>query len=293
MVLGIGLFVSACAETQLAVHTVKTIAEPDPSAQTEKSSGTYKVGKPYQINGVWYHPKEDPLYDEVGLASWYGEDFHGKTTANGEVYDMNALTAAHKTLPMPSKVRVTNLDNGRSLILTVNDRGPFVAGRIIDLSRRSAQLLGFQRQGLATVRVQAVSEENGIFVAARPPTPDEQKTIASAPRQSVSVSDIDAPQGVAAAAPAPEPRRPIQSQQIAAAPQPVFVQAGAFREAENARRLSRELTRFGTVQIVAIERSGQPMFRVRVGPLRGAEAADDTMKEMIDAGYSDVRLVLE
>lgn len=117
-----------------------------------------KVGKPYKIAGAWYYPKEQPHYDETGYASWYGRDFHGKKTANGEIYNMNALTAAHKTLPLPTYVKVTNLENGRTIVLRVNDRGPFVKGRIIDISRRGAQLLGFDKQGVTKVRVQAVDE---------------------------------------------------------------------------------------------------------------------------------------
>ncbi len=119
------------------------------------TGGTYKVGNPYQIGGITYFPAEDPDYDEIGIASWYGVEFHGKPTANGDTYDMNALTAAHKTLPMPFDVRVTNLENNRSIVLTVNDRGPFVDGRIIDVSRRAAQLLGFYEAGTVRVRVQA------------------------------------------------------------------------------------------------------------------------------------------
>src|SRR6202167_2111476 len=122
--------------------------------------GVYKVGDPYQINGVWYYPSEDLSYDETGIASWYGADFHGKYTANGEVYDLNALTAAHRTLPMPSIVQVTNLENGRTIKLRVNDRGPYLRGRIIDVSRRGAQLLGFEGGGTAKVRVRIVPAES-------------------------------------------------------------------------------------------------------------------------------------
>ena len=119
-----------------------------------------KVGNPYKVAGVWYYPKEEPAYDEVGLASWYGKDFHGKKTANGEIYNMNSLTAAHKTLPLPTFVKVTNLSNGRTIVLRINDRGPFVSGRIIDISRRGAQLLGFDKKGVTRVRVQAL-DKNG------------------------------------------------------------------------------------------------------------------------------------
>ncbi len=125
----------------------------------------YKVGAPYQIDGVWYRPTEDFGYRRTGIASFYGGeargiDFHGRLTANGEIYDMHALTAAHPTLPLPTLVNVTNLENGRSVVLRVNDRGPFIAGRIIDVSRRAAQELGFERQGTATVRVEVMARES-------------------------------------------------------------------------------------------------------------------------------------
>lgn len=118
-----------------------------------KVKGVYKVGKPYVINGVTYYPTEDPSYDRTGIASWYGTEFHGKQTANGELFDMGAITAAHPTLPMPSLVYVTNLTNGRTLLVRVNDRGPYKPGRIIDLSRQSARLLGFEGQGVTQIRV--------------------------------------------------------------------------------------------------------------------------------------------
>ncbi len=113
----------------------------------------YKVGKPYKVNGRWYRPAHEPGYDKTGMASWYGRDFHGRATANGELYNMNALTAAHTTLPMPSMVEVTNLENRRRVVVRVNDRGPFASNRIIDLSRAAARRLGFEKKGLAKVRV--------------------------------------------------------------------------------------------------------------------------------------------
>jgi rare lipoprotein A len=121
-----------------------------------RGGGSYKIGQPYQIGGRWYFPKDDPHYDREGLASWYGADFHGKKTANGEIYDMNALTAAHPTLPLPSYVTVTNLKNGRTLLLRVNDRGPYAHGRLLDLSRAAARLLGTEVEGIGTVRVRYV-----------------------------------------------------------------------------------------------------------------------------------------
>ena len=124
-----------------------------PSQASPVSGGRYKLGRTYVINGVRYVPRKDPYYNRIGLASWYGAKHHGKQTANGEIFDVNRLTAAHKTLPLPSVVRVTNLDNGRHIVVRVNDRGPFVAGRIIDVSRAVARKLGFLSNGTARVRV--------------------------------------------------------------------------------------------------------------------------------------------
>jgi rare lipoprotein A len=121
-----------------------------------KGGGTYRVGKPYMVAGRMYVPEEDINYREDGLASWYGDDFHGRLTANGEVFDMDALTAAHPTLPMPCYARVTNLSNGKSLIVRVNDRGPYHGNRLIDVSNKAAELLEFKSNGVARVRVEYV-----------------------------------------------------------------------------------------------------------------------------------------
>jgi rare lipoprotein A len=128
----------------------------EPGEPVPKGGGVYRVGKPYTIGGREYIPQEDINYSEVGMASWYGDDFHGRYTANGEIFDMNSISAAHKTLPLPSYVRVTNLANHRSLVVRVNDRGPYVGDRVIDLSVKSAQLLGFHGHGLAKVKVDYV-----------------------------------------------------------------------------------------------------------------------------------------
>src|SRR5215218_3889610 len=121
-----------------------------------KGGGTYRVGKPYTVAGRVYVPEEDPNYREEGMASWYGDDFHGRLTANGEVFDMTSLTAAHPTLPIPSYARVTNLSNGKSLIVRVNDRGPYHGNRLIDVSNKAAELLEFKGNGVAKVRVEYV-----------------------------------------------------------------------------------------------------------------------------------------
>ncbi|HUC50073.1 MAG TPA: septal ring lytic transglycosylase RlpA family protein [Xanthobacteraceae bacterium] len=127
-----------------------------PGEPVPKGGGVYRVGSPYMVGGRLYVPELDPHYRAEGLASWYGNDFHGRSTANGEIFDLNAISAAHPTMPLPSYARVTNLQNGRSLIVRVNDRGPYAANRIIDVSKRAAQLLGFVDRGTTRVRVEYV-----------------------------------------------------------------------------------------------------------------------------------------
>src|SRR5919204_638250 len=131
----------------------RVVAYGDP---VPKGGGTYRVGKPYMVAGRMYVPEEDVNYREEGLASWYGDDFHGRLTANGEVFDMDSLSAAHPTLPMPCYARVTNLANGKSLIVRVNDRGPYHGNRLIDVSHKTAELLEFRGNGVARVRVEYV-----------------------------------------------------------------------------------------------------------------------------------------
>ncbi|MEJ8476883.1 septal ring lytic transglycosylase RlpA family protein [Roseibium algae] len=142
------------------------------SKTVPKGGGRYVVGKKYKIAGKWYYPKLDPNYKKVGLASWYGPTFHGRQTANGEIFDRGALTAAHTTMPLPSYAKVTNLENGRSMIVRVNDRGPFHGNRVIDLSERVATLLGTKGQGVGKVKVEYVGK-------ARMDGHDEQYLLAS------------------------------------------------------------------------------------------------------------------
>lgn len=139
-------------------NTIKEV-KPKKPVKSGKYEGIYKIGKPYTIMGQTYYPHIDEDYEEVGMASWYGSDFHNKKTSNGETYNMNDFTAAHRTLPMPSMVRITNLENGRSIKVRINDRGPFVKNRIIDVSKRVAQELKFHTQGVTKVKVEYLKGE--------------------------------------------------------------------------------------------------------------------------------------
>jgi rare lipoprotein A len=296
----IALALGGCAETQLAAHTVKKMDQPAPSAS---GRGHYKVGEPYQINSTWYYPVEDYNYDETGIASWYGPGFHAKFTANGEIFDQNDLTAAHRTLPMPSFVRVTNLENGRSIVLRVNDRGPFARGRILDVSARASELLGFDRAGTARVRVQILAEESrqvaqqmrsGVQVASAAP-PQAAQPLA-APRSGVVSGALPPPSAVAAspaAAPIGMPVDPTGNLRTVA-PQrtQIFVQAGAFENRENAQRLSQRLRGIGPSSVTPVTVGGKQMFRVRVGPLATVEEGDRMLDRVI-ADTPGARLVVD
>ncbi|MEX2127986.1 MAG: septal ring lytic transglycosylase RlpA family protein [Xanthobacteraceae bacterium] len=185
-----------------------------------KGGGYYRVGEPYVIGGRTYVPEDDPNYRAEGLASWYGSDFHGRMTANGEIFDKESISAAHPTLPIPSYARVTNLANRRSIIVRVNDRGPFKGDRVIDLSYRTAELLGFHKSGLARVRVEYVGKaalegsDDRKLVATlrhdgRPAPAPSAVLVASAGGPFVPVAADPLPSGRAATIPSP-PDRPFE-----------------------------------------------------------------------------------
>jgi rare lipoprotein A len=305
------LMLAGCAETQFLVSTAKRVGSPDAAS----SQGGYKVGNPYQIKGVWYYPAVDYDYDETGIASWYGPGFHGKKTANGEIYDQNALTAAHRTLPMPSRVRVTNLENGRSLVLTVNDRGPFAHGRIIDLSRRSAQLLDVIQKGTAKVRVTILADESRALAAryqnaANLADTGSPITVDKLPKASVAASDLPPPgQGDAATPPIEPATAPLETAAVEApAPPPaaeeavqvvpvgetnIYVQAGAFGVYENANAVRARLSSLGSVQMTQAVVNGADFYRVRLGPFASVDAADRHLETVIASGFPDARIIVD
>nr|WP_310522389.1 septal ring lytic transglycosylase RlpA family protein [Polymorphobacter sp.] len=219
-----------------------------------------KIGKPYQVLGTWYYPSDDRDYDQRGIASWYGPGFHALSTANGERYNQDDVTAAHKTLPMPSFVEVENLDNGRKLTIRVNDRGPFVAGRIIDLSRRSAQLLGVDKAGTAKVRVRRVF-----------PKESEIARLASSP----SLTTFPQPVKI-----------PTNSENWKS--QKTFIQVAALGDPGRIAWLKGYLGSFGPV---VLEPGASGLTRVRLGPYADAESANATLAQLRAAGYSEARLV--
>lgn len=285
------------------------------------SGGYYKIGQPYQIKGQWYYPKEDFSYDETGVASWYGADFHQKKTANGEIFNKDELTAAHATLPMPSLARVTNMENGKSLVVRINDRGPFSGARIIDVTERAAQLLGFERQGTAKVRVQVLADESKAIADAMrrygSPTPEPYQVasadVSSVPAASTGsvTSEPLAPlpgQDIASEQPlAPLPKTHAEARAMMKTIQPVpevrqlpvsaqqdlYVQVGAFIKISNATKLEQKLASFGHVRVANVDVKGIQFYRVQVGPIKDVASADVMLGKIVKAGHREARIVVD
>jgi rare lipoprotein A len=309
VVLMAGASLTACVTPQYDIHAPHARAQsiaPKPGAK-----GT---DQPYQVGGIWYVPHEQPNYDEKGIASWYGDAFNMKATADGEVFDMNQFSAAHTTLPLPSMVEVTNLDNGRKLTVRVNDRGPFVGGRIIDLSHAAAQELGYDRAGTAHVRVRYVGPaplagpEAGVRYAKASPRAMAQGAVSARRPADEEIFEeaavtpdtprplVRRPEALTVSTLAPLPTThllqsdvPVSAQHAAA--QAYRIQAGAFSDQDNARRAAAQLAGAGTATIEPMERGGMTLYRVILpGPADEAEAF--AMRDKVAGiGFADARVL--
>jgi rare lipoprotein A len=251
--------------------TPRNLVSPIPAPPGGVLRGT---DKPYQIDGKWYYPKAQPGYDEVGIASWYGPEEHNRRTADGERFDQYGLSAAHKTLPLPSIVEVTNLANGRRVRVRLNDRGPFVDGRLIDLSRGAAEQLGFDRQGVARVRVR--------YIGPAPPLAAEAvvQAVVTPTRRVV----IETPPPTPVLTPTPDAAKPVGESVYR-------VQAGAFSTREGAERAAALLGAVGPCAIEPVERGGAVLYRVVLGGFGDADAADAARLRISAAGFADARVL--
>lgn len=297
MALGLLAF-AGCSTANLAVHLAKSITGESPPAGSPAtrplppSAGDYyKLGSPYRIEGSWYYPSYDPHYDRTGVASWYGPQFHGRKTANGERFDMNEVSAAHPTLPLPSRVRVTNLENGRQLVVRVNDRGPFIDGRLIDLSRRGAQLLGFYRKGLARVRVEYLGLDQPLPDAPLPA--DRLVRFAAADTPIVAFK----PRPQARAEALPPAKKPTRSSRAGGAPSAgassgaLLVEAAVLDKRDDAVRLGNLIRSFGDVVVEPERRGGRLVYAVRIGPVGSDREAASIVSELARAGLTQSRIV--
>ena len=308
ILLSLAFFIHGCAETQFVVHGAKELIKTQKKTETvAKTQGNYKIGHPYRIENTWYYPAENFNYVETGIASWYGPKFHGKKTANGETYDMNMLTAAHRTLPMPCVVRVLNLQNGRSIMLRVNDRGPFARGRIIDVSRRAAQLLGFHRAGTARVRVEIIADQSQRMKLAALrlaiPVHDKIKTKGAANRpvdrfplnsQNMTIKNKSAPTKIRSSrtTKTTNPQTLVNNLPIPKTSQ-LYIQVGAFIGFANASRIRTKLSQYGAAWLNEVKIGRQKFYRVRVGPIQQTNRADTILSKIISAGFAKARIVVD
>lgn len=285
------------------------------SSASVPSRGAYKVGNPYQIDGVTYVPQEEFNHVETGVASWYGPGFHSKATANGETYDQGDHTAAHRTLQMPAIVRVTNLDNGRSTVVRINDRGPYARGRIIDMSRAAAEDLQMTGRGTAHVRIEQLGPESQAVkeVALGGGGAAEQQAaltqLASGQRSAPAPATVAPPTAAAL---------PPQQALVRAEPPPVaptagrggptiasiasgssqsggsfYVQTGAFSTINNATRQRELISSYGSTEIFQASAGGHEVYRVRVGPYTTPDAAGIVADRLKRSGYGEARVVTD
>jgi rare lipoprotein A len=313
-----------CTEAKYAAHVVKQIPLPGESAEP---TGYFKVGNTYNIKGRRYKPQERYNLTETGIASWYGPGFHGKMTANGEIFDENEMTAAHRTLQMPSIIRVTNLSNGRTAIFRVNDRGPFAHDRILDVSKRGASVLGFKSKGTAKIRLEVLSgpskevahrakagySTKGYEVALTqdgrisPQSSTVMQRVSNDP--AVNVPPIkplpnmpNNPQlttGISASAPTPLAKPlPVEAVALDTPPLPpslgvgrIFVQAGAFSQEPNALAYSEKMKQFGPSKVYLARSGDRTLYRVRLGPYENRVAASEVIERLRNAGNSTAVIV--
>jgi rare lipoprotein A len=265
------------------------------SGPIPKGGGRYHVGKAYSVAGMRFTPQEQPDYDKTGVASWYGEAFHRRKTSNGEYFDMNDMTAAHPTLPLPSYARVTNLENGKTIVVRINDRGPFVGTRIIDLSKRSADALEFRGKGKADVRVQWIGNA---------PLNDQGGHLAMMNRKAASgasmrtlIAAVDGPtrsdeMQVALAA----PKRAAYLQQASYQKPATYdnaeriVQVGAFGSLDEAENARARLGLIGPVQVYEWDSVEGPIYKVQVGPFKSDIGAQEALQAVKSEGYNKAKI---
>jgi rare lipoprotein A len=258
------------------------------SGPIPRGGGKFHVGRPYQIAGKWYHPKAQPGYDRQGAASWYGEAFHRRKTSNGEYFDMNMLSAAHPTLPLPSYAKVTNLENGKSVIVRINDRGPFVGTRIIDLSKRAADALEFRGKGKADVRVQWIGNaplnDKGSHLAMMNKSLAKGASVASLTKvargKSVDIASATS-------------KRKTKGVEVASAETsvsskaPMTILVGTFSKRENAEAAYDQVARLAPAQLSEVTSANSTAYKVRLGPFRSRLGAEDVLRQLHAEGFPD------
>ncbi len=261
---------TSCTNTRVLLEGTKKVINKTskisdkPSSEKEFSLGHYKVGNPYEINGIKYIPKLVSKYDETGIASWYGPKFNLKKTANGETFDQDQISAAHKTLPLPSIVKVTNIENNRVIYLRVNDRGPFVNDRIIDFSRKAAIKFNFYKKGIADVRVQLIDSGPHLL---------EKKYLNHSFLTSYS-KNLDSN----------KPKKVLNALRV-------YLQVGAFKERKNALNLLNYLKNkiddnLFVKDVLILD--NELIYKVFAGPYKEESRAKESAEKLLELGFSSI-----
>ena len=254
----------------------------------------YKIGKKYNVGGKYYYPKKDLYYNKTGIASWYGPKFHGKLTANGEIYNQYALTAAHKTLPLPSAVKVTNLKNNKSIVLRINDRGPFVNDRIIDLSSKAADILDLKREGTGLVRVQILREKSlyleklakqGSFPEINDLKETELPNITIPSKVTVKIKDTKNQKIVT--------KKINYNLKNLNKEYKIYIKLASFSSKKNAEIMKEKVSYVDKVKIYKIYKMNRTLYQVKAGPFLSVEKVDQLHSLLLQKGMQGAKIIIE
>ena len=254
----------------------------------------YKIGKKYNVGGKYYYPKKDLYYNKTGIASWYGPKFHGKLTANGEIYNQYALTAAHKTLPLPSAVKVTNLKNNKSIVLRINDRGPFVNDRIIDLSSKAADILDLKREGTGLVRVQILREKSlyleklakqGSFPEINDLKETELPNITIPRKVAVKIKDTKNQKIVT--------KKINYNLKNLNKEYKIYIKLASFSSKKNAEIMKKKVSYIDKVKIYKIYKMKRTLYQVKAGPFLNVEKVDQLHSLLLQKGMQGAKKIIE
>ena len=254
----------------------------------------YKIGKKYNVGGKYYYPKKDLYYNKTGIASWYGPKFHGKLTANGEIYNQYALTAAHKTLPLPSAVKVTNLKNNKSIVLRINDRGPFVNDRIIDLSSKAADILDLKREGTGLVRVQILREKSlyleklakqGSFPEINDLKETELPNITIPSKVAVKIKDTKNQKIVT--------KKINYNLKNLNKEYKIYIKLASFSSKKNAEIMKKKVSYIDKVKIYKIYKMNRTLYQVKAGPFLSVEKVDQLHSLLLQKGMQGAKIIIE
>ena len=254
----------------------------------------YKIGKKYNVRGKYYYPQKDLNYNKTGIASWYGPKFHGKLTANGEIYNQYALTAAHKTLPLPSAVKVTNLKNNKSIVLRINDRGPFVNDRIIDLSSKAADILDLKREGTGLVRVQILREKSlyleklakqGSFPEINDLKETELPNITTPRKVAVKIKDTKNQKIVT--------KKINYNLKNLNKEYKIYIKLASFSSKKNAEIMKKKVSYIDKVKIYKIYKLNKTLYQVKAGPFLSVEKVDQLHSLLLQKGMQGAKIIIE